>query len=66
MGRPRESSIKKFWIAEISKKWLVMIAKGYKLWKMKKKTKKWPKITGGAKWDAGGAKWVSGGAKWDA
>lgn len=33
---------------------------------MKKKTKKWPKITGGAKWDAGGAKWVSGGAKWDA
>ena len=33
--------------------------------KNEKKTKKWPKITGGAKWDAGGAKWVSGGAKWD-
>ena len=31
-----------------------------------KKTQKWSKITGGAKWDAGGAKWVSGGAKWDA
>jgi len=29
------------------------------------KNKKWPKITGGAKWDAGGAKWFSGGAKWD-
>ena len=33
---------------------------------MKKKLKKWPKITGGAKYDAGRAKWDSGGAKWDA
>ena len=33
---------------------------------MKKNTKKQPKITGGAKWDAGGAKWFLGGAKWDA
>ena len=34
--------------------------------KMKKNPLKWPKITGGAKWDAGGARQVSGGAKWDA
>ena len=31
--------------------------------KNEKNPKKWPKITGGAKWDAGGAKWDSGGAK---
>ena len=32
---------------------------------MKIAKKPWPKITGGAKWDAGGTKLEECGAKWD-
>ena len=36
MGRPKKSPTKKFQIAEIIQKVLEMMAKGWKLWKMKK------------------------------
>ena len=40
MGHPKKSSIKKFQIAEISKKWLGMIVKKLKIMKNEKKSSK--------------------------